>query len=136
MIAIPEPCHQELLVLVHLSLDGGPPTQYLQQNDAERIHVGFLSQPKTHVVLRVQIPETTLHVRRHVGRVGPHLRQPKIRHFCHPILVQQDVRALHVAVYHALLVHARVEEVKPTRRLKTYVQPPLPRQLRTVQVVA
>ncbi|RDX72546.1 hypothetical protein CR513_47959, partial [Mucuna pruriens] len=114
MITPLDPRHQKLPVLLHLTLDGGPPTQYLQQNHTERVHIRLLSQPKTHVVLGIQIPETTLHVRGH------------------------DVGALHVAVDHALLVLAGVEELKPTRRLEADLQPPLPRERMTgvAEVVA
>ncbi|RYR64159.1 hypothetical protein Ahy_A03g010291 [Arachis hypogaea] len=119
------PNHKGLLLpILDPTLDHWPPTQHLQQNNPERVHVRLLTQPLTHVVLRVQIPQTTLHVRCHVGTIRPVLRQTEIRNFRDPIIVKQYVRALHVPVDHVLCV----QEVKPTRRSKAYLQAFVPRE--------
>jgi hypothetical protein len=97
----PEPLHQVDLAGGPVVVYGAAPGDELHEQHAEAVDVAALVQHARGRVLGGHVPERAHHAGRHVAGPGPqHLGHAEVRHLGAPLLVQQDVARLDVAVHH------------------------------------
>ncbi|KAL0916157.1 hypothetical protein M5K25_013646 [Dendrobium thyrsiflorum] len=125
--AVPNPIHQILLLGVR-RIQRWPTRNDLQKHYPEGVNVRFIRQLHQLNVFRIQIPHRPPHRRAHMAEpkiLRPGFAQPKVRNFGHPILIQQYVRRLHIAVDDRRL-RSGVEIMNPLGRADAYLEPSHP----------
>jgi hypothetical protein len=113
-------------------VEGRPREEHLEEHDAEGVHVGLVGELLPPEVLRVEVPEAALHHGAHVRLVHrgrPGLGEAEVGDLGDPVLVEEDVGGLDVAVDDGVL-GAGVEVVQAPCGADTDVEAEPPRQRR------
>ncbi|KAM3259363.1 hypothetical protein ACQJBY_050898 [Aegilops geniculata] len=136
LLAPQRPVGEADLLLGQRGAQRGARAEHLEQHDAEGVDVGLLRELLPPEVLRVEVPEAALDDGADVGgvHVGARLGQPEVGDLGDPLVVQQDVGGLDVAVDDGVL-HAGVQVVEAPGGADADLEPLLPRQRRVLGVV-